>query len=55
MNKPFKYEYTNISWEYNSSHFEAWTQGKTGYPIVDAAMRSLNSQVCIDPTPNCAY
>lgn len=43
MNKPFKYEYTNISWEYNNAHFLAWTQGRTGYPIVDAAMRSLNS------------
>lgn len=42
MNKPFKYEYTNIEWEYNDAHFRAWTQGKTGYPIVDAAMRSLN-------------
>ncbi|ESZ90052.1 cryptochrome DASH [Sclerotinia borealis F-4128] len=42
MNKPFKPEYTNIVWEYNMSHFNAWTQGKTGYPIVDAAMRQLN-------------
>ncbi|CAO2649801.1 Nn.00g010930.m01.CDS01 [Neocucurbitaria sp. VM-36] len=42
MNKPFKFEYTNIEWEYNDSHFRAWTQGRTGYPIVDAAMRSLN-------------
>ncbi|XP_014557445.1 hypothetical protein COCVIDRAFT_97319 [Bipolaris victoriae FI3] len=41
MNKPFKYEYTNIEWEYNDAHFEAWTQGRTGYPIVDAAMRCL--------------
>ncbi|KAF2110975.1 DNA photolyase, FAD-binding/Cryptochrome [Lophiotrema nucula] len=43
MNKPFKYEYTNISWEYSPRNFSAWTQGRTGYPIVDAAMRSLNS------------
>ncbi len=42
MNKPFKPEYTNIEWEYNDAHFTAWTQGKTGYPIVDAAMRQLN-------------
>jgi len=42
MNKPFKYEYTNIEWEYNDEHFRAWTEGRTGYPIVDAAMRSLN-------------
>ncbi|KAJ4364027.1 DNA photolyase phr1 [Neocucurbitaria cava] len=43
MHKPFKYEYTNIEWEYNEPHFLAWTQGRTGYPIVDAAMRSLAS------------
>ncbi|KAM3086160.1 DNA photolyase phr1 [Clarireedia jacksonii] len=42
MNKPFKPEYTNIDWEYNQEHFKAWTEGKTGYPIVDAAMRQLH-------------
>ena len=42
MNKPFKPEYTNISWEYNAEHFAAWSEGRTGYPIVDAAMRQLN-------------
>jgi deoxyribodipyrimidine photo-lyase len=42
MNKPFKFEYTNIEWEYNSTHFDAWKTGHTGYPIVDAAMRCLN-------------
>ncbi|OQO15009.1 hypothetical protein B0A48_00391 [Cryoendolithus antarcticus] len=43
MAKPFKYEYTNINWEYNDAHFEAWAAGKTGYPIVDAAMRQCNT------------
>ncbi len=42
MNKPFKPEYTNIEWEYNQEHFKAWCEGRTGYPIVDAAMRQLN-------------
>jgi deoxyribodipyrimidine photo-lyase len=42
MNKPFKYEYTNIVWEYNDEHFQAWCEGRTGFPIVDAAMRQLN-------------
>jgi len=42
MNKPFKYEYTNIAWEYNDEHFAAWKEGRTGFPIVDAAMRQLN-------------
>ena len=41
MNKPFKPEYTNIQWEYNMDHFKAWCEGRTGYPIVDAAMRQI--------------
>ncbi|KFY16644.1 hypothetical protein V492_01192 [Pseudogymnoascus sp. VKM F-4246] len=43
MNKPFKLEYTNIEWKYNQDQFKAWSEGRTGYPIVDAAMRQLNS------------
>lgn len=27
----------------NEIHFQAWCEGKTGYPIVDAAMRQLNT------------
>lgn len=41
MNKPFKYESTHIEWEYNIQHLTAWKNGRTGYPIVDAAMREL--------------
>ncbi|KAK8034130.1 Deoxyribodipyrimidine photo-lyase [Apiospora rasikravindrae] len=41
MNKPFKPEYSNIIWSYNAEHFEAWRTGRTGYPIVDAAMRQV--------------
>lgn len=41
MNKPFKPEYSNIQWSYNSAHLAAWQEGRTGYPLVDAAMRQL--------------
>ncbi|KAI6251306.1 Deoxyribodipyrimidine photo-lyase [Erysiphe necator] len=41
MYKPFKPEYTNIQWECNEEHLNAWKEGRTGYPIVDAAMRQL--------------
>ncbi|KAJ3537336.1 hypothetical protein NM208_g6356 [Fusarium decemcellulare] len=41
MNKPFKPEYANISWSYDEEHFAAWCEGRTGFPIVDAAMRQL--------------
>lgn len=30
-------------WQYNNDHFEAWCTGRTGYPIVDAAMRQLTT------------
>ncbi|MCY7323542.1 MAG: deoxyribodipyrimidine photo-lyase [Phormidesmis sp. CAN_BIN36] len=29
-------------WENNEEYFQAWCDGKTGYPIVDAAMRQMN-------------
>lgn len=31
-----------IKWSKNTKLFKLWTQGKTGYPIVDAGMRQLN-------------
>lgn len=41
-NKPF-IEWTNaIKWNNNIEVFHQWKEGKTGYPIVDAAMRQLN-------------
>ncbi|PHH87021.1 hypothetical protein CDD83_9415 [Cordyceps sp. RAO-2017] len=42
MNKPFKPEYSNIAWSYDEDDFAAWCEGRTGFPIVDAAMRQLN-------------
>ncbi|KAI9656128.1 MAG: hypothetical protein M1831_004699 [Alyxoria varia] len=39
MNKGFKYEFTELNWEYNMEHFDRWCKGQTGFPIVDAAMR----------------
>jgi deoxyribodipyrimidine photo-lyase len=31
-----------LPWENDERAFDAWCQGRTGYPIVDAAMRQLN-------------
>ncbi|MEI6264087.1 MAG: deoxyribodipyrimidine photo-lyase [Sphingobacteriia bacterium] len=39
----FKPEYDRIEWRNNETEFEAWCNGKTGYPIVDAGMRELNT------------
>jgi deoxyribodipyrimidine photo-lyase len=33
MSKPFKYEYSNIEWEYSQELFIRWCGGKTGFPI----------------------
>jgi deoxyribodipyrimidine photo-lyase len=41
--KPFLEAAERIVWRRSHSDFEAWCAGKTGYPIVDAAMRQLNS------------
>ncbi|MDX1350393.1 MAG: deoxyribodipyrimidine photo-lyase [Putridiphycobacter sp.] len=37
-----KTQYRGIPWENNEDYFDAWRQGKTGFPIVDAGMRQLN-------------
>ena len=39
----FKAEYEKIKWRNNEEEFKKWCEGKTGYPIVDAGMRELNT------------
>jgi len=39
----FRPEYDRIKWRNNEDEFEAWCNGETGYPIVDAGMRELNA------------
>ena len=41
--QPFIEWTDNIIWRNNPEQLLAWQQGKTGYPIVDAAMRQLNT------------
>lgn len=43
MNKCYKPEFTNLEWDYNKDNFDAWCEGRTGYPIVDAAMRQMRN------------
>ncbi|XP_055011518.1 deoxyribodipyrimidine photo-lyase [Boleophthalmus pectinirostris] len=33
--------YKALRWSSNQSHLKAWQRGRTGYPLVDAAMRQL--------------
>lgn len=39
----FLEKYKEISWENNKNFFEKWCKGMTGFPIVDAGMKELNS------------
>jgi deoxyribodipyrimidine photo-lyase len=41
--KAFKPAYDGIEWRNDNGEFEKWCAGQTGYPIVDAGMRELNS------------
>lgn len=38
----FNVKYQQTVWPNNADYFKAWCDGKTGYPLVDAAMRQLN-------------
>jgi deoxyribodipyrimidine photo-lyase len=39
----FRKEYDAINWRNNEIEFALWCEGRTGYPIVDAGMRELNT------------
>jgi deoxyribodipyrimidine photo-lyase len=43
VTQAFKPEYDHIPWRNNEKEFEAWCEGKTGFPMVDAGMRELNA------------
>jgi len=38
-----KPKYDKIKWHHNSNWFSAWCKGETGFPIVDAGMRQMNT------------
>jgi len=41
--RAFKPAYDRIPWRVDETGFQAWCEGRTGYPLVDAGMRELNS------------
>lgn len=41
--QPLRVKYQDMPWEFNKQWFDAWCQGRTGFPFVDAAMRCLNA------------
>jgi deoxyribodipyrimidine photo-lyase len=45
VERSFRPEYDRIAWEHGKTAqalFQAWCEGRTGYPLVDAAMAQLN-------------
>ena len=43
VHESFRKEYDNIPWRNDEAEFQKWCEGNTGYPIVDAGMRQLNT------------
>jgi len=41
--KAFLEKFANLHWDNNLDYFQAWADGRTGFPIVDAGMRELNA------------
>jgi deoxyribodipyrimidine photo-lyase len=39
----FHKKYDKLKWSQNEDHFRAWCEGRTGFPLVDAGMRELNT------------
>ena len=42
MGRAYKADFENIPFPNDQKLFQAWCEGKTGYPLVDAAMRQIN-------------
>lgn len=40
---PSKIRYSDIHWRNDEAEFERWCRGETGFPVVDAGIRQLNS------------
>ena len=42
VEQTFLPQFNQLKWSGTNSHFIAWKKGRTGYPIIDAAMRHFN-------------
>ena len=41
LDSPFRPEFEGFPWAEDEAGWQAWTEGRTGYPVVDAAARQL--------------
>ena len=44
LEQPFRRDFEGFPWRYDEAAWEAWTEGRTGYPVVDAAARQLRQE-----------
>jgi len=42
--QPFQGYTKNIEWRFSEKEFSAWKEGKTGFPIIDSAMKQMLSE-----------
>jgi deoxyribodipyrimidine photo-lyase len=43
IEQPLREQFADFEWLDDDDAFQAWREGRTGYPVVDAAMRMLNA------------
>lgn len=43
VDEAYRQEYDTIPWRNDEEEFQAWCEGRTGVPLVDAGMRELNT------------
>ncbi|MDX1462166.1 MAG: deoxyribodipyrimidine photo-lyase [Marinirhabdus sp.] len=43
VDNAFRKKYDRVPWRNDKKDFKKWKEGKTGYPLVDAGMRQLNT------------
>jgi deoxyribodipyrimidine photo-lyase len=41
VERPFRADFEGFPWQYDAELWRSWEQGRTGYPLVDAACRQL--------------
>lgn len=49
MGRPFLEKFADVQWEVSEEHLQAWKDGKTGFPIIDAAMRACSARGTLSP------
>ncbi len=42
LSTSYRREFDRLPWRFDQALFDAWRQGRTGFPLVDAGMRELN-------------